>query len=151
MYSKCSLVDLCPWYRLNIPPFRRTHLVLAVSAAAALRRWIMFFKVSLNSQKIPPYGSRSSKDSGPSDCQLGAPTRPISSQGRGKKMAVSKGNTGGKSVLWRVLKYFITLDYNAAIFLPLLGVPEGQTVILEDLTYLWAVRRWNRWSLDDAF
>lgn len=100
----CTLsAALCPWYRLNIPPFQRTHLVLAVSAAAALGRWITFFKVSLNSQKIPPF---SSKDRGPSDCQLGAPTRPISSQGRGKKMAVSKGNTGGKKCFMKSVKIF---------------------------------------------
>lgn len=42
-------------------------------------------------------------------------------------------------------------DYNSAIFLPLLGVSEGQTVILKDVAYLQAVGRWVPAPFDDAF
>lgn len=144
----CGLVALAPF----IHPVWRTHLVLSLSAAAAVRRWITFFKVSLNSQKIPTYGYRSSKDSGPSDCQLGVPKRPISSQGRGKKQTFQRRTQEKKkSVLWRALKNFMPPDYNSGIFLPLLGVSEGQTVILKGLAYLRAVRRWVPAPFDDAF
>lgn len=43
------------------------------------------------------------------------------------------------------------LDYNSAMFLPLLGVCEGQTVILKGLAYLQAVRRLVPAPFDDAF
>lgn len=59
--------------------------------------------------KYPPYSYCSSKDIGYIDCQLRVPTRPISSQ---RKIDVSKGNTEESAVLWRVLKYFMPLDYN---------------------------------------
>lgn len=56
--------------------------------------------------KIPPYSYCSSKDNGPSDCQLGVPKRPISSQGRGKKTHVSKENTREKKYFMDSVKKF---------------------------------------------
>lgn len=58
-----------------------------------------------------PYSSCSSKDSEYSDCQLGVPMRAIRSQ---RKIDVSKRDIEESAVLWRVLKYFMSLDYNAS-------------------------------------
>lgn len=68
------------------------------------------------SEKSPPYSYRSSKDSGPSDCQLGVPKRPISSQGRGKKTGF-KGERRGKKCFMKSVKIFyatglISLQYS---------------------------------------
>lgn len=58
-----------------------------------------------------PYSNCSSKDSGYSDCQLGVPMRPIRSH---RKIDVSKRDTQESAGLWRILKHFIPLDYNAS-------------------------------------
>lgn len=98
--------------------------------------------------KKPPYSNHSSKDRGYSDCQLGVPTSPIRSQ---RKIDFSKGDREESAVLWRVLKHFMPLDYNATIFLPLALVFEGQTVILKGVTHLWVVRCWGWVPFDDTF
>lgn len=60
-----------------------------------------------------PDSNWSSKDSGYSDFQLGVPMRPIRSQ---RKIDVSKRDAQESAVLWRALKHFIPVDYNALYY-----------------------------------
>lgn len=105
-----SVVDLWHWLHLYL-----SHSITIPFGHCCFSREerIHFWGLQklVGTLKSPPYSNCISKDGGHNDCQLGFPTRPIRSQ---RKIDVSKTDTEESAVLWRVLKHFTPLDYNAS-------------------------------------